>query len=67
MYDDFWFLPVGLGSGLVYWIISAALGALFVTALIFDAQARRWLWLVADIAIPPVGVVRGLLVWLEKI
>lgn len=67
MYDDYWLLPFGIGSGLVYWLITAALAAMFVTALVHDAQSRRWLWLVVDIALPPVGIVRGLLVWIEKI
>ena len=67
MYYDLWPFPFGLGSGLVHWFIVAALAALFVTALVHDAQARRWLWLFADIAVFPVGVVRGLLIWLEKI
>ncbi len=67
MYDDWWFVPFAFGSGLVQWVIAAGIGALFVTALVHDAQARRWLWLFGDIFFPPIGIVRGLLVWLEKI
>jgi len=67
MYDYYWFFPSAFGAGLIHWIIVAAIGALFVTALVHDAQSRRWLWLFGDIAFPPIGVVRGLLVWLEKI
>ncbi|MFN3745733.1 MAG: hypothetical protein ACK4TL_13605 [Hyphomicrobiaceae bacterium] len=67
MYHDYWLFPFSFGAGLVHWIIAAGLAALFVTALVYDAQARRWLWLFGDIALPPIGVVRGLLVWLEKI
>lgn len=66
MYFDVWPFPFAFGSSLIYWLVSAALFALFVTALVFDTQARRWVWLVADIAFPPIGIVRGLLIWLEK-
>jgi hypothetical protein len=67
MYDYYWFFPYSFGTGLVRWVIAAGIGALFVTALVHDAHARRWLWLFSDIAFPPIGIVRGLLVWLEKI
>jgi hypothetical protein len=67
MYDYYWFFPSAFGAGIVHWVIAAGIAALFVTALVFDAQARRWLWLFGDIAFPPIGIVRGLLVWLEKI
>jgi len=67
MYPDFWPFPFAFGSVLVHWAISAGLMALFVTALVHDAQARRWLWLFGNIVFPPIGIVRGLLIWLEKI
>ncbi len=67
MYDYYWFVPMAFGTGLVQWIIAAGIGALFVTALVHDAQARRWLWLFGDIVFFPIGIVRGLLVWFEKI
>lgn len=62
-----WYWPVGLGHGLVYWIIAAVVAALFVTALVHDAQARRWVWLVAELMLPPVAIVRGILVWIERL
>ncbi len=67
MYDYYWFVPMAFGAGLMQWVIAAALFTLIVTALVHDAHARRWLWLFGDIAFPPIGVVRGLLIWLEKI
>lgn len=45
MYDYYWFFPSAFGASLVHWVIVAGIGALFVTALVHDAQARRWLWL----------------------
>jgi hypothetical protein len=62
-----WYGPTGFGIGLIYWVIVSVLVAFFVTALVHDAQARRWVWLVADLMIPPVAVIRGFLVWIEKV
>lgn len=59
--------PMGLGPSLVYWIIAAVLGALFVTALVHDAQARRWVWLIAELMVPPIAIVRGVLIWIERL
>lgn len=67
MFDDLW--PVGLlpGRALVGWMIAAVALALLATAIVHDAQQRRWLWLVLDIAVPPFGAIRGGLIWMERI
>jgi hypothetical protein len=52
---------------LIYWVVASVFVAFFVTALVHDAQARRWVWLVADLMIPPIAVIRGFLVWIEKV
>jgi hypothetical protein len=63
-----WYGPIGIGGGLVfYWTIGAVLSALFVTALVHDAQGRRWVWLVAELMLPPIAVVRGILMWMERL
>lgn len=53
----------------ILWALAAVLTALGITGIIYDAMKARWLWLVVDIAVPPVGIVRGMLIWFasEKI
>lgn len=36
--------------------------ALWVTAVATDGNAAQWGWMVVDIVVSPVGVVRGLLI-----
>lgn len=44
----------------LYLIPTAALFGLWVYAIIIDADADRLGWLIADIALPPLGMIRGL-------
>lgn len=36
----------------------------WIYSILKDAQADRIGWLVADVLIPPLGVIRGLILWL---
>lgn len=56
-----------IGSDIVYWAIAAVLLTPLVTALVHDAAARRWIWLFLDILLPPIGIVRGVCVWLRLV
>ncbi len=48
-------------------LIAGTLAAAWITAVVNDVVARRWLWLIADCVLPPIGLVRGLLVWFNLI
>jgi hypothetical protein len=54
-----------IGGEIVYWALFAVLLTPLVTALVHDAAARRWVWLFLDILLPPIGIVRGVCVWLR--
>jgi hypothetical protein len=43
----------------LYLIPTAALFGLWIYAIVIDAEADRLAWLIADLAIPPLGMVRG--------
>lgn len=36
----------------------------WITAVVRDAFLLNWLWLIVDIILPPVGAIRGILMWL---
>ena len=38
--------------------------ACWIFAIVKDAQADRVGWLLADVLLPPLGMVRGLILWL---
>lgn len=35
----------------------------WITAVVRDAMMLNWLWLIFDIALAPLGAVRGILMW----
>lgn len=51
------------------WVFVSVVSALWMTGIVTDINRRLWLMTVLDIACPPVGVVRGMLIWFaaEKI
>lgn len=49
---------------ILYVLIWAAGIAAWLTAVIVDGTAHAWGWLIADILFSPLGVVRGVLMWL---
>jgi hypothetical protein len=52
---------------IIYWVVACALLTPLVTALVHDAQSRHWIWLFFNILLPPIGIVRGLCIWLRWI
>ena len=51
------------------WIFASLQTALWITGVVTDVNKHAWLMTVLDVAIPPLGVVRGMLIWFaaEKI
>lgn len=45
-------------------MLSAAVLAAWLTAVVVDGTQRELGWLVAEVLVAPVGVVRGVLIWL---
>lgn len=43
---------------------SVGSSAAWLYAVVVDAQASRIGWVIADILIPPLGAIRGLILWL---
>ena len=35
----------------------------WITAVVRDAMFLNWLWLIFDIVLPPLGALRGILMW----
>ena len=35
----------------------------WITAIVRDAMMLKWLWLIFDILLPPLGAIRGVLMW----
>ncbi len=35
----------------------------WITAIVRDAMFLNWLWLIVDIVLPPLGAIRGILMW----
>jgi len=52
--QDIMLLRVMLRGGLAGWI----------TAVVRDAMMVKWLWLIFDLLLPPLGALRGFLMWL---
>lgn len=50
-------------NGFIALLIWVAGLAAWLTAVIVDGTAHAWGWLAADILFSPLGVVRGLLMW----
>ncbi|MEQ8405531.1 MAG: hypothetical protein RKE49_10570 [Oceanicaulis sp.] len=48
-----------LGSGCLGVV---ALGG-WITAVVRDAMMLNWLWLIFDIALAPLGAIRGIMMW----
>ncbi|GGE40309.1 hypothetical protein GCM10011367_13460 [Marinicauda pacifica] len=36
----------------------------WITAVVRDAMMVKWLWLIFDLLLPPLGALRGFLMWL---
>ena len=51
----------------VVWLVACVLLTPFVTALVHDAQSRRWVWLFFDLLLPPIGVARGVCIWFNRL
>jgi hypothetical protein len=58
-------MEIVIGAEIAYWAIIAVILTPIVTALVHHAAARRWVWLFADILLPPVAIVRGIGVWMK--
>lgn len=37
--------------------------AAWITAVVRDAMMVKWVWLIVDMALAPIGVIRGILMW----
>lgn len=35
----------------------------WITAIVRDAMMVKWLWLIFDLLLPPLGAIRGVLMW----
>jgi hypothetical protein len=57
---------IAIGGDIVYWLVACVALTPFVIALVHDAQAKRWLWLYFSLLLPPIGVLRGLIVLLRR-
>lgn len=49
---------------LVYLTVTIGGSMAWLYAIIRDAQAERYVWLILDLVIPPLGAIRGLILWL---
>ncbi|MGJ3232930.1 MAG: hypothetical protein ACFE0P_14165 [Oceanicaulis sp.] len=48
-----------LGSGCLGVVALAG----WITAVVRDAMMLNWLWLIFDIALAPLGAIRGIMMW----
>lgn len=52
-----------LAAILIYLAVSIGGFMAWAFAIYTDAQAGRWVWMVADLVVPPLGALRGLLLY----
>jgi len=49
------------------WAAGGCLGVIalagWITAVVRDAMMVKWLWLIFDLLLPPLGAIRGFLMW----
>lgn len=46
-------------------LLGGLIAAAWLTGAVTDINNRRWLWLIGDCVLPVIGVVRGMLVWIN--
>jgi hypothetical protein len=59
-------VQIVIGGEIVLWVVACVALTPLVVALVHDAQAKRWLWLYFSLLLPPVGVLRGLIVLFRR-
>ena len=47
-------------------LFGGLIGAAWLTGAVTDIINKRWLWLIGDCVFPIIGLIRGIMVWLNE-